>query len=505
MSKLISKIYFNKNLSTLNVLFIGLSLTIAIFTLLKLNESLYLPYLILLFVSTASVCITFNGFVRLRSGLFIFLTSILFYLGFFFKFSFHYATGIKYREPTGNFNFELSDIQSVLITSTIGFLPLIINFLIFNNIYRFKKLKLISFNFNHKITASALGILLLSYLCYLNLRYNIILSILSPSIIIPFGGNAIFYILITRILPFVIIALTLNKFSIKFLIIVAFAISISSIGILSRMGIVSFLFYTTALVLYFYHKEKLHFLILTTLKVFIPIIFLSFSVASLSTELRAIFIDSANVKAENEVIIQTAPIKNVEQITRELTVRTIGNEKIEDKDVALNFIRNNLRKKINTFLELALQRWIGIEGVMAVHSIPNKSFNFFYTALLEPSYKGQSFFNKIATPNASARNTKELATTVPGPVAFFYYSGNLFFVFGGLTLIVFLISYSELVFLKISNNVFLTFFFSANLAFDFFQLGLSPISFFKYNIFTLVTYVVIYKTLAKYLKKSDVS
>lgn len=81
---------------------------------------------------------------------------------------------------------------------------------------------------------------------------------------------------------------------------------------------------------------------------------------------------------------------------------------------------------------LFIDRWVGMEGVMAVSSYPNLSWDLWRNALKE-SYNEEelSFFDKnfIQSPYVNADKTKHHFISLPGIVAFFFYPGSFWFLF----------------------------------------------------------------------------
>jgi hypothetical protein len=171
---------------------------------------------------------------------------------------------------------------------------------------------------------------------------------------------------------------------------------------------------------------------------------------------------------------------------------TISPSEIITESGTKNF---NIMDKLLVYKQMALGRWIGMEGVLAVDAFPNKSFGLLLDALKEKSYHGNSFYNQISLPFQKNKTGEELivSTSVPGPIAFFYYSGSKIFVF-------FAILISTLFFATIENFVLKYFhesqmagiFVSTFIVFDFFQFGISPLAFVRYLVFSLSSLAVFY-------------
>jgi hypothetical protein len=80
---------------------------------------------------------------------------------------------------------------------------------------------------------------------------------------------------------------------------------------------------------------------------------------------------------------------------------------------------------------LMLDRWVGIEGVMAVSSHPGQGWNLWSEALREKPARNMSFYdtNMISSPYSEMDTTKHYHISLPGIVAFFFYPGSFVFLF----------------------------------------------------------------------------
>lgn len=81
---------------------------------------------------------------------------------------------------------------------------------------------------------------------------------------------------------------------------------------------------------------------------------------------------------------------------------------------------------------LILDRWVGIEGVMAVASYPDQGWDLWNAAWKEVySDRGTSFYdmNLITSPYRSMDVTKHHYISLPGVVAFCFYPGSFLFLF----------------------------------------------------------------------------
>ena len=126
---------------------------------------------------------------------------------------------------------------------------------------------------------------------------------------------------------------------------------------------------------------------------------------------------------------------------------------------------NNLNKTSKYFVKqnyeilyLSIQRWVGIDAIMAVLSKKeNLSFQFFLKSLNEKfnprglSFYEENFSIKVIDPlDQPSENVK--GNTLPGIVAFLYFSGSYIFVFIGLFIIVNFLNLIEYFAFKLSSK-----------------------------------------------------
>jgi len=458
----------NKIILSIGLIHIIPIITLIISTLPHLKFSSSFIYLLFMISFTANILFSIYLQIKHQSGTFFYFLSVLFFLGFAFKFSFHVILGHPYIEPIGSFVFNQSNIQEVLLIGTTGALGLFLSQII--SYYFFIKKKAsdilhessVPFLLNYK-TLSILTILTI-LMSYLNLKYNILLFGFTPSVNLPLKGNVIFFLLLTRFFLFAMLYYCFKKFSYISILWGAIIVMIASVGVLSRMVIISFFAVPG---LYLLQNIEHHSITNTLKKLFYLILvfgFISWLTVLFSSRLREIYIPTTASKT----------IKQSPSLIKKLQIAS----------------NSNSAATITSYKGLALERWIGMEGVMAVVSYPNKSFSFLWDALCEKSYKGKSFYNKISSPVLFSQlemkqSLKNISTSVPGPIAFFYYTGSLVFVFFITFLSCFLIFLIEHLLGKYSSIATMSsIFISVFMTFDFFQFGISPITFVKYWGFT---------------------
>lgn len=140
-------------------------------------------------------------------------------------------------------------------------------------------------------------------------------------------------------------------------------------------------------------------------------------------------------------------------------------------------ILKSINKGTEVAVSLLVDRWIGLEGLMAVTSYPSKSFSRLFTQILAKRTRGELDFytNEVAMPNISnderAYRASVSYATLPGFYGFLYLSGS--------NLAVLILSFLatcglfgiELCLLKIRVNPILIFFYSFNLSYGVASIG----------------------------------
>jgi len=467
------------------LLHIVLILGITVWTINSLNSAIvpaYITFSILFLVSTVFSLVNMT---RFRAGVFYYLLNLMFLLGFWFKYSVKTLTGSALREAVGSFTFTPESEVRILWVVIWGIFGFFVAQLLSYFIYKRKRLaQNVTESLNYK---PALYILLLSIaLSFLNLKFNVLLFGFKSDLVLPFKGNAIFFLLLTKGTLFLFFYYCLKDYSKRMIVIGAILATICSVGVLSRMVI--FIYFSAIFIFllqqfYYWDLKK----IIQNIA-FCTVAFFAFSYITvfLSSGLRDVY------SAKNT----PPPVQQVE-----IAASSAPLENHNDKASVLPSISSpivdsfNIEKQFKNYLELAVGRWIGIEGVMAVDSYKGKSFSFLWEALSEKSYHGNSFYTRISNPEIPIDRdlNKTISTSVPGPVAFFYYTGNILFVFAAMFLSTFFLSLCENVAIKFfKNNQSVVVLISSFLVGDFFQFGISPLAYLRYLSFSLLCVAFFY-------------
>lgn len=135
--------------------------------------------------------------------------------------------------------------------------------------------------------------------------------------------------------------------------------------------------------------------------------------------------------------------------------------------LVVNYIRNNgpnffregvsegVNEGVSQAAPLFIDRWVGIEGVMAVASNPNIGWSLWQEALKEKySENTMSYFDKnlITSPYNQTDFTKKHYISLPGILAFFFYPGSFPFLFGSMFLLGLLAAFIEMATYKLGGN-----------------------------------------------------
>lgn len=126
--------------------------------------------------------------------------------------------------------------------------------------------------------------------------------------------------------------------------------------------------------------------------------------------------------------------------------------------------------------QLFVNRWIGMEGVLAVSSYSEKSPTLFLNELTARSVIGKvDGYQKISNSTyQEIDGAKYQFSSLPGAAAFFYYSGSTWYVLAGMLFLTFVAMCSERLVLLMTGNVTLCALYGVNVANAIAQLGVTP-------------------------------
>ncbi len=126
---------------------------------------------------------------------------------------------------------------------------------------------------------------------------------------------------------------------------------------------------------------------------------------------------------------------------------------------------------------LFVDRWVGMEGVLAVSSYPNLGWQLWNSAWKEVYAPQMSFYdtNLVTSPYRNVDMTKHHNISVPGIVAFCFYPGSFYFLFGCMFVLGWIAVAIEIAAYKLGGcNLILCALFGQVVAFRFTQFGYLP-------------------------------
>jgi len=155
---------------------------------------------------------------------------------------------------------------------------------------------------------------------------------------------------------------------------------------------------------------------------------------------------------------------------------------------------------VSTFAEiysLSVNRWVGIDALLAVSQSKNLSFNLFLSAMQEKknlkknSFYIENFFSRFEYSKFEKENLNIVIT--PGVVAFLYYSGSVLFVFFSIVILILVCSGIEMLFFYFSlGNIILANIIGYALSVRFIHFGYIPFNTINFLLSIFVTFFIIY-------------
>lgn len=382
-----------------------------------------------------------------------------FWLGFWLKLTLRvaFSDGL-FNEPVGNFDGSGSAFDHALIVASCGMLGLVLASLIrrkwfFNYPDKIESAQhwgLFSIYKNNRKVILALFVLLFVFIAISNASLVIYQRGSITQTTLPFGLNGVYKWLLLFGLASISALVLRFEFEInkKTSILVMFLSLLESfttnVSLLSRGMILnaSALIYGVLISLKQYQiKSKLSFFIAT---------FLIFSTLFISSVLLVNYLRA------------TIYFDNLSSTLNKSTSTT-------SKSITLAH---------NMTTPLFVDRWVGMEGVMAVSSYPNLSWDLFKTALKEKYNENDTSFydnNLIDSAYKNTDKSKHHFISLSGIVAFFYYPGSFAFLFISMFVLGGFAAFVEFTTYKLGGkNVILCALFAQVVAFRFASFGYVP-------------------------------
>ncbi len=159
-----------------------------------------------------------------------------------------------------------------------------------------------------------------------------------------------------------------------------------------------------------------------------------------------------------------------------------------------NYLKAQAFVSANSY-SLFIDRWVGLEGLMSVASYPHLGWDLLHTAWNEKmDDKKHGFYDSEIAKSSYIvyKLTTQHFITLPGIIAFLFYSGSLVFLTLMLSLICTVFITIELALKKYIGNPFLTALFAQSAAFKLLHFGYAPHQFWKYFLAFIITLFCIY-------------
>lgn len=409
----------------------------------------------LLFSFSSYLLIIVGIFQNVSFGILVF--SLLLWMGFWLKNIVHLIFNYDYLEPIGNFDFSLQSINDINLIITISFFSIIISvFLI--SIFHTKEIYIEQkYTISKMVKSSLLLFVFIGVIAslYLNSEFKVI-KLGSPLGIseLPWIIRIFFSALIGVFLPIILYILLLFELNNKksfmymfiltcfFAILISFSIQSRAILFLWLVPIISYLFLNTN-----FFRNKVKVLGILFLLVFITV--------------------------------------NIVNYIRH----------------DISFAKINFSETTKNFSRLLIDRWIGLEGLMAVYSYDNKNLNEFIKLTFEFREKQKlDYFTENIAFGEKEKDIVKIATeksfaSLPGPIAYLYLTNNYKILILGLFIIIMVIYLLENIFLNLTNNILLMYLFITFLAFNLSSLGVDLLRNIRYILFYYIVILILTKFL----------
>lgn len=152
------------------------------------------------------------------------------------------------------------------------------------------------------------------------------------------------------------------------------------------------------------------------------------------------------------------------------------------------------------FLRFIVDRWVGVEGVMAVSSYHDKGVDLFFNALTEKSEIGKStLYQEVCLAHYRFMDLSKFQfASLPGAVAFFYYADSLLLVILGMMVLTMIALCSEVIVSRLTANPFLSAFWGCGMANFIAQFGVAPRGLGPHFVMSLLAILTIWMVQSNY-------
>ncbi|MDC3162689.1 hypothetical protein OA670_03675 [Candidatus Pelagibacter sp.] len=412
-----------------------------------------------------------------RKKVFFFETffSILLWLGFWFKFTVTISlTDGIFKEGVGDFSYRPEDFDQVIFVSTIGILGFLISgyvrqiFLFNYNIFEINNIFKSNFYEKNRIKILYSFLFIIIFIVFLNTYFKVYQRglISTSEINFIFEGTIKWLLLFglasisSIILYFEII--NSKKISIITIIIVLFESFLSSMSMLSR-GMI----FNSSSILYGIYKFSKKYRDKLNIKKFLSYVIIMLSLFYISTI-------TVNFLRVNYFYVGKSFI-NVDKDIRNLEELKEKKEKFLTEKKKINLIKSN-----SEIYYLMINRWVGIDPIMAMIDKRDKlSFKLLKKSFSErfnkntPTFYEKTFNLENDTNFKIYENVK--GNTLMGIIGFLYYSGSLYFLFISIIFLSIIACFFEYLAFKLSfNNLIFSSLISQIIAFRYIHFGYLP-------------------------------
>lgn len=152
------------------------------------------------------------------------------------------------------------------------------------------------------------------------------------------------------------------------------------------------------------------------------------------------------------------------------------------------------------FLRFIVDRWVGVEGVMAVSSYHDKGIDLFFNALTEKSEIGKStLYQEVCLAHYRFMDLSKFQfASLPGAVAFFYYTDSLLLVMLGMMVLTMIALCSEKMVSRLTANPFLSALWGCGMANFIAQFGVAPRGLGPHFVMSLIAILTIWMVQSNY-------
>lgn len=457
-----------------------------------------------------------------------FFLSALLFLGFWVKLIHHLIFPAPYIEAVGSFSFSSAAWDEVLwvaIASAIGLIFAKLIWLLLVGIFtsrdkrKYREMKVPEWYVSRRKFLWVGVLALIVYFSIINALLGINQIGLAPRTILPFPLNALIawmlnFGLVTIIATMLWWDVSVNRGPLLSLYVVLVEALFSSVSMLSR-GV--YVFHVIPQLIAYYRNRK-HIISLTRWRilsiVLVATLFFAFGFSAVDM-LRGYYYRS-NTEDFRSVSQQSAELLSVKRqaqkaLEAELVIRNGAGAKLntnvelnqlkqemttleaqisaskQELQVAEQSILKRVQLLVTEFwmqlsavlcraLSLATDRWIGLEGVMALQSYPDKSVALLREGLMERYADGiVPMYQHISKSIYTGMDPNQWKFgSLPGAPAFLYYSGSLLIVFLGMAMLTSFLNFIEFAIRRFTKNPFLASFYGFAAANSVAQFGVVP-------------------------------